>query len=370
MATRRAGEIDPNSIVQSPRQSPSGDVWTPINDVIGDWSLGSRDLWARLVNRHEEILRTGAITCNLFQQLNFGVPCTCRKDETGQINMRCRSCFGASFIGGFEKFGFNTIFVGPTDTSIGGVIDNGVLGGTTGGTDDSGPTLTNLVVKHKLPDQLEIADGFTTGTLVSPAFQITGNLGYNSSQLSGHDVSPVGRPLPTANNFLVEFTIDGGTTWTNLFTGDTSLLNAPALIVRYRVTLTREKVSDPSPIFILLRSRFQTARVTNILISKRTFPEQRVLESFGVRVGADGITWWTTPSMGLGDGSEHAIQENDVFEIVSGRYKREPPTQEEYPDSGRFKPSNVTYVEPFGRFLSQRFNIRLVQTDEPEEDIF
>jgi hypothetical protein len=111
-------------------------------------------------------------------------------------------------------------------------------------------------------------------------------------------------------------------------------------------------------------------RQTKILISKRSFPEQRWLESFGVRVKLDGITWWTTPNLGVVGQVPILLEEDDIFEIEEGAYKPQTLEQEEFPISGRFKPSNVTYVEPKGRFLSQRFNIRMFQRDEPGVELF
>ena len=109
---------------------------------------------------------------------------------------------------------------------------------------------------------------------------------------------------------------------------------------------------------------------TLVLISKRSFPEQRWLETFGVRVKLDGVTWWTTPNLGVVGQKAVLVQEDDLFEIQEGAYKPQSKDEEEFPVSGRFKPTNVTYVEPRGRFLSQRFNIRMLQRDEPELSVF
>lgn len=361
MSTRLTGQIDPNTRITSIRQSPTDDVWNTIPEVIGDWGLGQADLWARVVTRHDEVLKTGAVEAVLFHQLNFGVHCTCKKSETGQVNQRCAVCYGSLFVGGFEKSGYNTIFLAPSSTSIGGATQEGLIGSTA----VDNPTLTNVVVKAKLPDQAELAEGATSGTILSPVFQITSNLGFIAPQLVGAD----GLRVLTTTGILVEYTADNGTTWINLLTGDTTPLSEPAVNVQFRVTLSRAKPTDPSPFFQLLRARFQMNIQPRVLISKKSFPEQRVLESFGVRISETGITWWTTPSLGRLDGTETFIQENDIFEITSGHYKKQN-GEEEYPLSGRYKPSNVTYVEPFNRFLSQRFNIRLLQTDEPGNKVF
>jgi len=360
MGTRLTGQLSPNESVQSPRVSPTNDVWTTMSEVINDWGLGEADLWERLILRQDELLKTGAIQAHLFQQLNFGARCTCIKEETGQVNQRCPSCYGALFTGGYERFGFQTIYFTGDSASIGGVRREGRMGALV----VDPPTLTNITLLKKFPDHAVIAEGATTGIIMSPVFQITNNFAFSGFRLDGFD----GLRQLTQNNILVEFTTDGGTTWRNI--SDNSCFNNPAFNVQFRVTLTRAKATDPSPFFQILRVRFQMQKNPIVLISKKTFPEQRVLESFGVRIGAPGITWWTTPSLGIPGGDKIFVQENDVFELIQGQYQKEDPASEEFPVSGRFKPTNVTYVEPQGKFLSQRFNIRLLQIDEPGNAIF
>lgn len=365
MATRRGCE----TIECIPAREPtSNDVWAPMTDVIDDWGLGEDDLWGRLVGRQEELLTVGGVHCNLYQQFNYGVRCTCQKDETKQVTQRCKMCFGTLFMGGYEKFGHTSVIIGPAASSVsvrrGDATPEASFTGAVGGTEGDGPELHDLVLQNKFPDQLVIADGKLSGYFLSPKFQLTCNLAFSEWLLIAQD----GIRKLTQDQFLVEFSIDGGSTFHPM--SDLDCLSNPSFVLQIRVTLTRAAVTDTSPYFQQVRFRFQTSQKTQIVISKKTFPEQRVLESFGVRVGMDGITWWTTPSMGLADGTKTYIQENDIFEILEGRYQKEPPSLEEYPDSGRFKPSNVSYVEPKGKFLSQRFNIRHLNIDEPGNKVF
>ena len=363
MGTRLDNQILPNSRIHQARESPSGDVWTTMSDVIGDWGLGEKDLWQRLLDRHEEVLKTGAVNAFLFQQFNFGAPCSCTKDETKQVNQRCPECWGVQFVGGYEKLGFTTINIASSASSVGGEFSHD---GNTGGTVGDAPTFTNSVLKHKGTDQIELIEGQVSGVITSPVFQITRSLKFDSFRLDATDGGP--RKF-TTDNFKIEYTVDGGLNYFDL-KQDTTLLDSDSFTLQIRITMTRPTAADHTPVFNIFRIRFQTEAQPLVKISKKSFPEARVLESFGVRVTMDNMTWWTTPSMGRFDGKEHFIQENDVFEIVSGRYKAEPPSVEEYPDSGRFKPSNVLYVEPLGRFLSQRFNMRPLQPDEPEAKIY
>lgn len=344
MATRFDGQIDPNANMRSGNQAQSNDVWVSQSSVIDEWGLGEEDLWVRLVDRHNEILTTGGIPAILWQQIENGLPCTDRKTETGQGDSRCPVCYGAGFVGGYEKFGFSTIVIAANSPDL---------------------TLSDIVIREKQPSQFEIAEGKTTGTVLTPVFQVTDSFGFDGSLISGYD----GLRHLTQDNILVEYSIDGSEDWFNLAT-DTDGLSEPAFNIQFRLTLKRDTIKDPSPFVKCWRARFQMKRETKVLISKRSFPEQRWLESFGVRVKLDGITWWTTPNLGIPGQPAILIQEDDLFEIETGIYQPQSKDEEEFPISGRFKPTNVTYVEPKGRFLSQRFSIRMLQRDEPEVQVF
>lgn len=345
MGTKWPGQRGINEGVRQPGGSPSNDVWVSQNTVIEEWGFGEEDLWVRLVDRHNELLETGGVQTKLWRTLDTGLPCTCTKDETGQPEARCQVCFGTNTVGGYERFGFSTILIASNTPGV---------------------TLTDAVVVNKQPDQFEIAPGKTVGTILSPKFQITQSFGYDSSLFYGFD----GIRQLTTKGITVEFTTNDGVTFENLFSGDTSALTDPALNVQFRITLTRSDPKASSPFFQILRARWQMSGATQVLISKRSFPEQRWLETFGVRVKLDGITWWTTPNLGIDGQLAVFLEEDDLFEIEEGAYRPQTLDQEEFPVSGRFKPTNVTYVEPKGRFLSQRFNIRMLQRDEPELAVF
>lgn len=346
MGTRVGGQILPISILKQERESPSNDVWVEHNAVISDWGLGQDDLWERVIRRSEQVLLTGSIECEYFPQLNAGRTCTCRKEETGQADTRCPICYGSSIIGGFEKYGYDTIFLDSTDPDI---------------------QLDGLKARTTIrPFALELEQGVLEGTAISAKYEIRNSMGFTAFKLDGKD----GPRLITQNNIIVEYQIEGCETWRPIT--DSEPLNEVNFIVRFRVTLKRSSTNDPSPTFQIVRIRFQSSRFVTIKITKATFPEQRLLESFGVQVSATGITWWTSPYGGNPDsGVKFFLEENDLFEIIEGRYKESPPGTEDYPLSGRYKPTNVAYVEPHAKFISQRFQIlRILQKDEPGESVF
>jgi hypothetical protein len=349
LGTRYIDQISPNLTkyvgVRQDRQAASNDVWINHEGVISDWGLGETDMWARLVMRHDEMLATGGVSASLWLQLNSGTQCTCLKAETGQFDQRCPICYGARFIGGYEKFGHQTLTVHAGDTAL---------------------TLTDTTVQERRnPYPIVLSNGKTTGTILTPEYAITDNYGF-----VGYDLTAQNHMRDTSQSQItVEYTVDGGLNWVNI-ASSTTLLNEPSLRVQFRVTMTRATATASSPFFQILRARWKSQRVTEILISKNSFPDQRLLESMGVSINLNGVTWWTTPNLGIVGGANQRISEEDLFEIGEGIYQPEATTDEAYPHSGRFKPSTVMFVEPTARFISQRFNLRNLQRDEPENSIF
>lgn len=344
MATRYCGQIDPNSQIIDPKNSRSADVWAPMDAVISDWGLGNDDLWARLVLRHEELLATSGVKAQLWEQYGSGTLCTCIKPETGQVNQRCPSCWGSRFIGGYEKFGFCTINIAASNSSL---------------------VITNGVVKQLFPDRVEIASGQTSASILTPKYAITQSFGFAGFLLSGYD----NQRAITKDNFTIEYTVDGGASFINI-EDDTTLLNEPSFVVQFKITMTRPNAQALSPFLEIFRARWQKQKQVDILISKNAFPDQRLLESFGVQVQESNVSWWTTPNLGIKNGKEVRIEENDFFEIIEGGFVKQTTVTDEFPRSGRYKPANVTFIEPSARFLSQRFAIRPLQPDEPSSGVF
>lgn len=347
MGTRFSDSVNPNLTknvgVRSVGQAATPDVWVSQDAVIQEWGFAKDDLWARLIDRHNELLNTGGIKASLWLQFDKGEACPCIKPETGQVDQRCRLCYGVRIVGGYEKYGHDTLLLWS-------------------GTPNS--TLTDLVPSTSKRDHpIVLVDGKNSGTMLSPIFHVTNSFGF-----VGFDVVAQNslRDLATTG-IKIEYTLDG-TTFLNLST-TTDGLNDPAIKVQFKITLTRP-AGALSPFFTALRSRWKCLKDTQILVSKKMFPEQRLLESFGVQVNLAGITWWTTPTLGVPDGPIQKIGEDDFFELQEGFYTPQTAAEDEFPASGRFKPANVQFVEPNGRFLSQRFNIRNLQKDEPVISVF
>lgn len=343
MATKFDSQLDLNSKIRQVNEAQTEDVWVSHNTAIDDWAFRGRDLWDRVIDRHNELLSTGGIPCGLWQRVLRGPTCVCRKDETGQVESRCPICYGTGIIKGFEKFGYATVLLSmATGTAV----------------------FENTQKKRTSPFQIEIADRKTVGYIYSPIYHVRGNLGFVGWRLWAAN----GPRDDKTDLITVEYSVDGGETYTRL-DSDTVPLQERSFTLRLRVTLHREN-TDQHPYFSALRLRFQMSQYPRILITKRSFPEQTLLESFGLREKADGVTWWTTPTLGIPSGDIVRLQEEDIFEIETGLYARRDTGDYSTLVSGRYKPSNVTYVEPRSRFISQRFNIRILQKDEPELSIF
>lgn len=339
MATKFGGQLDLNSTIRQVNAAQTDDVWVSQNYVIGEWGFDKQDLWDRVVDRHNELLSTGGIPCSLWYRTN-NLPCTSEKDETGQHDARCPVCYGTGWVGGYEKFGFSTIHVAA----------------------NSNIELENIEIRKTSPWQLEIARGETTGRIYSPIYHVRDSIRFIGAQLVGFN----GMRDARQTLFTIEYSVDGGKTYLPI--SNSELLDNETFTLRFRVTLSRTNM-DQNPYLRVFRARFQMSEYTRILISKRSFPEQTLLESFGLREKSDGLTWWTTPTLGVPIGGRR-VNEEDIFEIETGLFSERKDETYTTLVSGRYKPVNVMYVEPRGRFLSQRFNIRMLQKDEPELSVF
>lgn len=339
MGTRITSTFDPNRLPHSPHQAASTDVWIPQNDVIDEWGM-----WDRLIARSEEVLQTGALTAQYFQQLENGRICACLNAETKQPVNRCVICYGTTLVGGFEQYGYATTVLDAAYPSWD--ASNIALGGRTA------------------PQTMQLVPGATSGTLISPRFLISDNKGFTKSQLIGQD----GIRQLTQSGLLAEYTTDEEN-WFSM--DDTGLLNEPTLAVRYRITITRKDTNTESPFMQVFRTRFQMLDSPVLKFSKNAFPDQRFLESIGVRVKLDGVTFWTTPTFGNPSGPLVRVREDDFFEVTSGIYSKMLNTGiGQYPPSGRFKPATVQYVEPASHLISQRWNIRILQNTEIENSVW
>jgi hypothetical protein len=341
MATRLDGETTPNTLPAGPQGAPTGDVWIEQRDVITQWGLGDGiDLWDRLEKRSEEVLLTGGLQANYWQALVKGRPCPCIKSETQQPDNRCPVCYGTRFVGGYERYGFATL-----------VFDASFPG-----------WLTGLAINtQSIPPVLQLPIGSLQGTAETGDYMVTSNLGFVGSVVVARD----GARKATQNNVLVEVSTDGGETWGL----PDDRLQEPTLMVRFRVTLSRPDTQTESPQFTVLRARFQQQPQTTIRFSKKIFPDQRFLETIGVQVKLDGMTFWTTATAGNPGGPILRVSEQDFLEILEGFYI---PAEAGVPYgvSGRFKPANVALSEPAGRLLSQRWNIRPLQKTEIQSTVF
>jgi len=346
VATKLSDQLTTQTIRQI-NQARSNDVWIDQNSVIGEWGLGQKNLWDRLIQRSNEVLVTGGLSCMLWRQDNSGPPCTSVKSETGQSFARCPVCFGTGIVGGYERFGYETLNLVPNANNV---------------------ILDNIVVKDKQPIQAELAPGQDIGTITFPLFQITKSYGFDSFRVAGQD----GIRLLSKNALLIEYSVDGGNTYFDINHSD--VLNEPSFVVRFRVTIQRLS-PDMNPYFQMLQVRFQMMRDSKIYISRRWFPEQNFLESFGVRVTSPGLHWWTTSTLGnLSITEPIRLRDNDIFDFEQGSYNTVNPVDSRFsPDAdivGRFEPTNVQYIEPLGNLISQRFDARIIQKDEPIIAVF
>jgi hypothetical protein len=230
------------------------------NLAVGFWG---RSLWGRI-----QADQTGAKEKALEQDKLLGlgrrvflwnpvgedtpgsVPCTCDKETASRSDARCFSCYGARRVPGMLKFLHETIFFASAEYT--------------------GFTLTNVVLDDEIkPHRLRLADAALTGTILTPdkAFENPLSQDWMTEVQIFHKVA--------TDTSLVEFSTDGGSTFTNI-----DLINGPLKpigdgLIRFRITLTRVAITTEPPDFEILRVRhLQPDRANPQVLSARLPPAQ------------------------------------------------------------------------------------------------
>lgn len=263
-----------------------------------------------------------------------GLPdCSCVKDTAKQADVPCLSCYGTGKIPGYLKFGTRNYWLSSVDPSW---------------------ILTNLVVdKNNRPFRLQIQDGQVSGTAVSPSITIdtTGKLGAWE-----HNIAGFTRDGGANSSILVEFSINGGTTW---FPMTQLVAQNPTTTIKFRVTLTRSNAGIKTPMFEMVRVRFATMPDIRNELSE---PVIRVIPTWdknaefrtphGSRMDATGKRFWTMPltffDATMPRETPIARLMDDVF--VEIRYGGN--------IGFRYALIEFDYSDTFGKFTRQEFGLR------------
>jgi hypothetical protein len=259
--------------------------------------------------------------------------CSCFKNTSKQPDIPCLSCYGTGYVPGYLKFGTKNYWA----SSI-----------------DGGWTLSGLQLDTtNRPHRFQLSSTDITGTAISANMVVseTGKIGeweahYDAFTRDGGANSTV----------TVEASVDNGTSWIAL----TALEDeSPITQLRFRVTMTRTTVSVKSPMFEMVRVRFQNVPALRdnldepvVLFIPTWDVETEIRQSFGSKMEQEGKNMWTVPltyfDASLDENTFASRLSDDC--IVECRFGGEV--------GFRYALINFSYSDTFGRFTRQSFQMR------------
>jgi hypothetical protein len=311
--------------------------------AVGYWG---RRPWVRIAAEHtvdkvmrwnmDKIMAMGlpfAVWRRADATLNGLTQCSCFKDTAKQADVPCLSCYGTGSIPGYLKFGTKTYWI----SSI-----------------DPGWVLTNLTLdKENRPFRLMLTPGQTTGTAVSGAIalDVTRKIGPWEFKSDGFV-----RDGGSNSTIVVEYSVDNAATWNLLSQLNTVL---PTTTIRFRVTMTRTAANIKTPMFEMIRCRFQTVPDIRGEIAE---PVIRVIPAwdktaeykttYGDRKDVAGKRFWTLPLYFFDSSMTRETQlsrvADDVF--VEVRYGGS--------IGFRYALLEFDFSDTFGQFTRQEFALR------------
>lgn len=259
--------------------------------------------------------------------------CTCVKNTSKQPDIPCLSCYGTGKIPGYVKFGTVNYWMASTT---------------------AGWTLTNIVLDTtNRPYRLQLVPGAVTGTAISAPVTIstTAKIGPWEAKADGFT-----RDGGAGSTIVVEASKDSGVTWFALSALETE---APTTTVVFRVTMTRALATTKSPMFEIVRIRYQSMRdirrevdepVIRCLTTWDKTAEYRT--QYGNRVDNSGKRFWTMPltffDPTLSRDTKVARLADDVF--IEVRYGGS--------IGIRYGLIEFDYSDTFGQFTHQAFSLR------------
>ena len=287
--------------------------------AVGYWG---RDIFRRVLAEQEQAKQralladqvfAGGIRTELWKGLVSGTQCACHKLTNQASDRKCMACHGTGYVPGYQKFGYNTLYMSAVDT---------------------GNVLTNVRVTTEFKSsKIELSPAALTGTIVSPDKPFTRSVATSVwaaqattyVRIAGH------------SSVTVEFSTNSGTTWANVSTLSTA--NPTSGNIRFRATLTRDSVSILSPLFEIVRARYETIPYSHeqadgsyrggpwILLMRSIPVARRTKNEHADLPMQDNLTAWTSgmsmfdPSITIGSTDELIRTDENMpffFRIMDG----------------------------------------------------
>jgi hypothetical protein len=272
--------------------------------------------------------------------------CSCFKTTTSQPDIPCLSCYGTGFLPGYIKFGTQTYWSSSMDA---GWLFSGM----------------ELDTDNR-PNRLRLTPTYTLGTAISALISLT-----TTSKIGVWDYHVDGftRDGGAHSSVVVEFT-DGvdagligqygvdpfgtGITWYPL----SMLESRSPSVVRFRVSISRSAITVKSPVFEMVRIRFQTLADIRGELSEPivrvvpTWDKQAELRSaYGNEIN-NAKRFWTIPLT--------FFDSTLVRETTSARIEPDAFVEVRYGGNVGFRHilTNFAYSDTFGEFTQQTFDLR------------
>ncbi len=225
-------------------------------------------------------LKAGGLRAALWQSVDIGNKCSCYKESNDQADRKCYSCHGAGIVPGYLKFGYETLWMAPTDSDV---------------------TLTNVKITTDFKSaKIVLNDDATTGTMESgdkpfSRIVIGSQWEYENNifiRISG------------SSNVIVEYSLDSGSSWSDI--SNIVSANPSSGTIRFRTTLTRDSIGILSPLFEIVRARYSTIpfqeqqpngdyRWGPWILAMRNVPKKRRTKSeHGDIPTQEGLSFWTS----------------------------------------------------------------------------
>jgi|GEM_PF-4784456 len=287
----------------------------------------------------------GSIRAAFWQGAVSGTRCACYKESNQQADRKCGACHGVSYVPGYLKFGYNTLWMTGFDPDV---------------------TLKGVKKSEFRSAKMVLEDGKIVGTIESGDKPFSRTV-LGSAWEAQAKFFLLDEPMTSVT---VEYSLDSGETWRDI--ADLTTANPASGVIRFKATLRRDEPEALSPYFEIVRARYATIPLTRPegnfyrmgpwLLVMRGPPQTRQRKyEYGDIPMEEGLSFWTAglaffdPSIAYGSQQELIKGPDTFIEIMDGARI-----------GNRYLSVQWQNSDPFGFILvSQTFQIRIVDPVGP-----
>ncbi len=183
-------------------------------------------------------IEAGGLRAALWQSNTEGNQCACYKQANNQSDRKCKTCHGTGSVPGYLKFGYTTEWMSVVDSDV---------------------TLTNCKITTEFKSaKVMLSTGSTSGTIESGDKAFTRSIVGSTWE---YEVSSFVR-IEESSTVTVEYSVDSGVSWSAIASLPTA--NPASGVIRFRATLTRTAAGILSPLFEIVRARFERITSTDL----------------------------------------------------------------------------------------------------------